>query len=100
MPLHLNKLDLRDYLYNVYGIEALNVRSFIQMQKLRQDRPNAIRTNPRRWFRPKSIKKMTVEMAAPFVWPPEDVESEYVIHLRRCCFVGTRAERGMTMLMR
>lgn len=47
------------------------VRSYVQMQKLRQDKPGARRPSPRRWFRPRSIKKMMVEMEQPFVWPEE-----------------------------
>ncbi|KAM3067257.1 mitochondrial 54S ribosomal protein YmL41 [Clarireedia jacksonii] len=71
VPLNLNKLDLRDYLYNAYGIEVRGVRSYIQQQKLTQGKPNALRQKPRQWFRPRSIKRMTVEMAKPFVWPEE-----------------------------
>jgi large subunit ribosomal protein L23 len=71
VPLNLNKLDLRDYLWNAYGIPVVGVRSYIQQQKIRQDKPGVERIAPRRWFRPRSIKKMTVEMARPFVWPPE-----------------------------
>jgi large subunit ribosomal protein L23 len=41
------------------------------MQKLRQDKPGAKRPSPRKWFRPRSIKKMTIEMERPFVWPAE-----------------------------
>ncbi|CAG8954722.1 hypothetical protein HYFRA_00004645 [Hymenoscyphus fraxineus] len=74
VPLNLNKLDMRDYLYNCYGIAARNVRSYVQMQKVQQDKNNAKRVSPRRWHRPRSIKKMMIEMDAPFVWPktPED----------------------------
>ncbi|TAQ88787.1 hypothetical protein B7494_g2883 [Chlorociboria aeruginascens] len=71
VPLKLNKLDLRDYLYNCYGIQVLGVRSYIQIQKLTQDKPSARRPKPRKWFRPRSIKKMTVEMELPFAWPEE-----------------------------
>ncbi|KAF4634510.1 hypothetical protein G7Y89_g3591 [Cudoniella acicularis] len=71
VPLNLNKLDLRDYLWNAYGIPVRGVRSYIQMQKIRQDKANAKRPSPRRWFRPRSIKKMMVEMEQPFVWPEE-----------------------------
>jgi large subunit ribosomal protein L23 len=71
VPLSLNKLDLRDYLYNVYGVSVRGVRSYIQMQKLRQDKPGERNPRPRKWFRPRSIKKMMVEMDAPFVWPQE-----------------------------
>jgi large subunit ribosomal protein L23 len=69
VPLKLNKLDLRDYLWNCYGVSVLSVRSYIQMQKVRQGKPGDKVVNPRRWFRPRSIKKMTVEMDKPFVWP-------------------------------
>jgi large subunit ribosomal protein L23 len=50
------------------------------MQKVVQDKPKAKRPAPRRWFRPRSIKKMMVEMDQPFVWPkePEDF-NEYVL---------------------
>jgi large subunit ribosomal protein L23 len=64
------------------------VRSYIQQQKLRQDKPSAKRPSPRRWFRPRAIKKMMVEMEQPFVWPaePESFE-EYVEFLVWVCFV-------------
>ncbi|KAH8585548.1 hypothetical protein B0O99DRAFT_646678 [Bisporella sp. PMI_857] len=76
VPLNLNKLDLRDYLWNAYNIRSLSVRSYIQMQKLRQDKPGAKRPSPRKWYRPRSIKKMTVEMDRPFVWPEEPTDYE------------------------
>lgn len=74
VPLNLNKLDLRDYLYNVYSVRCLGVRSYILQQKLRQDKAGAKRPAQRKWHRPRSIKKMIVELESPFVWPsePED----------------------------
>ncbi|KAG5356545.1 54S ribosomal protein L41 [Yarrowia sp. C11] len=66
-PLHMNKMELRDYLYNVYGLRALNVRSVVFPAAF--DRENASR--PR--YRKRMIKKMTIEMEEPFVWP-EDAE--------------------------
>ncbi|ATZ56114.1 Bcmrp20 [Botrytis cinerea B05.10] len=71
VPLNLNKLDLRDYLWNAYGIEVRGVRSYIQAQKLREGKPGAKMPTPRKWFRPRSIKRMMVEMDRPFVWPEE-----------------------------
>jgi len=52
------------------------VRSYIQQQKVRQDKPGAARVRPRQWYRPRSIKKMLVEMESPFVWPekPENFD--------------------------
>jgi large subunit ribosomal protein L23 len=67
VPLNLNKLDLRDYLWNCYGVSALSVRSYVQLQKLKHGK--GPRPSARQWYRPRSIKKMTVEMDKPFVWP-------------------------------
>ncbi|KAJ9627723.1 mitochondrial 54S ribosomal protein YmL41 [Taxawa tesnikishii (nom. ined.)] len=55
---------MRDYLWHAYNVRAVNIRSFVY-----QKRPKA-----NHWYRPKSSKKMTVEMDSPFVWPeePED----------------------------
>ncbi|KFY13193.1 hypothetical protein V492_03417 [Pseudogymnoascus sp. VKM F-4246] len=71
VPLNLNKLDLRDYLFNVYSVRVLGVRSYIQQQKVRQDKPGARRPAQRKWYRPRAIKKMIVEMEQPFAWPEE-----------------------------
>ncbi|EKD17452.1 mitochondrial 54S ribosomal protein uL23m [Drepanopeziza brunnea f. sp. 'multigermtubi'] len=71
VPLNLNKLDIRDYLWNVYGVQVLGVRSYIQQQKVRQDKPGAQRVAQRKWYRPRAIKRMLVEMEKPFVWPAE-----------------------------
>jgi len=55
-------------------VRALRVRAFVEQQKVRQDKPGAKRPRERRWYRPRAIKRMTVEMEKPFVWPeePED----------------------------
>ena len=83
VPLSLNKLDLKDYLYNVYNIPVLSIRSFIHQSRVRQDKPGAKLPRPRRWYRPKAIKKMTVEMGkvegmagGAFVWPKEEEDLE------------------------
>lgn len=80
VPLNLNKLDLRDYLYNCYGVRVLGVRSYIQQQKVRQDRPGEKRPAQRRWFRPRAIKKMMVELEKPFVWPDEPESFEPYVY--------------------
>jgi large subunit ribosomal protein L23 len=86
VPLNTNKLDLRDYLYHCYGVRVLGVRSFVQQQKLRQDKPGAIRPSPRQWYRPRSIKKMLVELERPFAWPeePEDFDRYVVLDFVSC----------------
>ncbi|KAF8252138.1 hypothetical protein K440DRAFT_635102 [Wilcoxina mikolae CBS 423.85] len=68
VPLKVNKFDLRDYLNHVYNVETLNVRSFITQQKIQRHKPGYHST---RYCRPKSIKKMTVELMKPFVYPKE-----------------------------
>ncbi|KAI9675921.1 MAG: hypothetical protein M1829_003159 [Trizodia sp. TS-e1964] len=73
-PLNLNKLDIKDYLYHAYGVRVLAVRSYVQQQRVRADKPNAKRPGQNRWFRPRSIKKMTIEMTQPFVWPDEPTD--------------------------
>lgn len=77
VPLNFNKLDLRDYLYHVYDVKSTNIRTYIQQQKVQQDKPGAKAPRPRRWYRPRAIKKMTVEMDKPFVWPeqPESMDA-------------------------
>ena len=70
VPLKLNKLDMRDYLWNVYGVSCTSVRSYIQMQKLRNDKKGAKRPVWKK-YRPRSIKKMLVELDKPFVFPKE-----------------------------
>jgi hypothetical protein len=49
------------------------------MQKLRQDKPGAKRPKPRQWFRPRSVKKMLIEMERPFVWPEVPDLEKYVV---------------------
>jgi large subunit ribosomal protein L23 len=90
VPLNLHKLDLRDYLWNCYGVSVKSVRSYIMLQKLTHGKPWHLTTSPRQWHRPRSKKKMTVEMDKPFVWPAEPVDLEM---WDKSVFEGTRKER-------
>jgi len=67
----MNKLDLKDYLYNLYNIETLHVRSYIIHGKVRREARSGV------IFRRPQRKKMTIEMKPgdKFVWPdvPEDL---------------------------
>lgn len=65
VPKSFNKLDLRDYLFHVYGLRALNVTTQLQHARYERDTPFAGR------FRGPQIKKMTIDMESPFVWPAE-----------------------------
>lgn len=67
----MNKLDMRDYLYHAYSIRVVSVRSYIDQQRVQQGTTNSIRPTIKRWFRPRAVKKMTVELESPFVWPAE-----------------------------
>ncbi|ORY63180.1 uncharacterized protein BCR38DRAFT_436114 [Pseudomassariella vexata] len=70
VPLRFNKLDIRDYLQNLYNVESVGVRSHILQ---RSPRRNPI---TRRIGRPPPWKFMTVEMKQPFVWPVPLTEEE------------------------
>ncbi|KAL2864674.1 mitochondrial 54S ribosomal protein uL23m [Aspergillus lucknowensis] len=73
VPLNFNKLDLRDYLQRLYGVGVLRIRSYVEQQKVTRMRRDGKGYGPLR--RPRSKKRMTVEMKQPFVWPdvPEDM---------------------------
>lgn len=73
VPLSFNKLDFRDYLWNVYNVEVRSVRSFVNQMRPRQRQYG--NTNGGKWYRPRSQKMMIADLARPFVWPeqPEDL---------------------------
>lgn len=70
VPLRFTKFDLRDYLYNLYNVEATKIRSYVKEKAI------VVRGNSRRAHRPQPDKIMIVELAKPFQWPdlPEDLE--------------------------
>lgn len=73
VPRNFNKMDLRDYLWHVYGLRALNVT--VQLLHARFTRgPNDYAR-----YRGPQFKKMTIDMEDPFVWPelPDEVESQH-----------------------
>ncbi|SCU95189.1 LADA_0G14114g1_1 [Lachancea dasiensis] len=65
VPKSFNKLDLRDYLFHVYGLRAMNITT--QLLHGKYTRVNQVM--PR--YRAPQIKKMTIDMAEPFIWPKE-----------------------------
>ncbi|CAI4038264.1 hypothetical protein SMKI_04G6060 [Saccharomyces mikatae IFO 1815] len=70
VPKSFNKLDLRDYLYHVYGLRAMNITTQLLHGKF--NRMNLQTTR----FREPQIKKMTIEMEEPFIWPEEPLPAE------------------------
>lgn len=68
VPRYFNKLDLRDYLYHVYGLRALNVTTQLLWARWTRQTPRSPR------YRESQIKKMTIDMIDPFVWPVEPSE--------------------------
>lgn len=70
VPLTFNKLDLRDYLYHVYGVEVTSVRSFINQPAPQRKKYTG------QWFRPRAQKMMIAELVKPFVWPEPLPEEE------------------------
>ncbi|KUL90850.1 hypothetical protein ZTR_00901 [Talaromyces verruculosus] len=73
VPLEFNKLDMREYMKRLYNVDIISIRSFVEQQKVtREFRDGRPGHGPLR--RPKSKKRMTIEMKEPFVWPeaPED----------------------------
>ncbi|PHH70351.1 hypothetical protein CDD82_7185 [Ophiocordyceps australis] len=69
VPLRFTKFDLRDYLWNLYNVEVIKVRSFVKGVPLSRKSPKSSAL-----YRPQSQKFMVVSLVKPFQWPkvPED----------------------------
>ncbi|EWC45377.1 hypothetical protein DRE_00776 [Drechslerella stenobrocha 248] len=67
VPLNLNKLDLRNYLQNAYGLKVIGIRSFVRHSPVQVER----KRSGTRYVRKRAEKLMTIEMREPFVWPEE-----------------------------
>ncbi|CDR42981.1 CYFA0S10e04500g1_1 [Cyberlindnera fabianii] len=65
VPKSFNRMDLRDYLYHVYGLRAFNITTQLLHAPYTRD-GNAVAR-----YRTGQIKKMTIDMTEPFVWPEE-----------------------------
>ncbi len=71
VPLAFNKLDLRDYLWHVYKVRVLSVRSMVN-----QPAPTTKGSFRGQIYRPLSEKLMIAELDKPFVWPEPPAEDE------------------------
>ncbi|KAI0460988.1 hypothetical protein LJB42_001317 [Komagataella kurtzmanii] len=72
VPKSFNKLDLRDYLYHIYGLRAFNITTQLLHGKFTRSLPMPFRARRRS----PQIKKMTIDMQDPFVWP--DPQNSYL----------------------
>ena len=63
VPRNFNKMDLRDYLWHVYGLRALNVTVQLLHAKFTKGADDHAR------YRGPQYKKMTIDMEEPFIWP-------------------------------
>ncbi|RPB29389.1 ribosomal protein L25/L23 [Terfezia boudieri ATCC MYA-4762] len=79
VPLNFTKLDLKDYLYHAYGVKVLSVRSYVVQQKVK--RIKNLEEPRREWYRPRAIKKMTIELERPFVYPAEPTDLSPCVYL-------------------
>ena len=72
---------MKDYLRSVYGVDVVHVRSAVFQAKIKRRETRNPYTNGQ-IYRPPSIKKMTVELVEPFVWPePEEETTPYATYL-------------------
>lgn len=75
VPRNFNKMDLRDYLWHVYGLRALNVTVQLLHAKFSRGPDDHAR------YRGPQYKKMTIDMEEPFIWPelPQEIvnKAEY-----------------------
>lgn len=79
VPKSFNKLDLRDYLYNIYGLRALKITTQLYHSKYERSLPMPIR--PR--HRSPQVKKMTITMLEPFIWPLDEKSVEFMEKQKR-----------------
>lgn len=63
VPRNFNRIDLRDYLWHVYGLRALNVTVQLLHSSWRRTSMDLAR------YRSTQFKKMTIDMEEPFIWP-------------------------------
>lgn len=77
VPLNLSKLDLRDYLWHLYGVKTLSIQSQVlpgRLRRLYKVRDLPARRGPMK--RTRARKKMIVRLAKPFRYPRELTKGE------------------------
>lgn len=103
VPLNFNKLDLRDYLQNLYGVGVVSVRSYIEQQPITRITRDG--RNIGQWRRPLAQKRMTVELREPFAYPeqPKDLSPyvfpHYLFYTVALCMVGMITDSHMRLVV-
>ncbi|KAG5518741.1 hypothetical protein PMAC_002710 [Pneumocystis sp. 'macacae'] len=71
VPISVNKFDVRDYLFHLYKIQVIRVRSMVYYRKRIRSK-DYLRTIKRT----SAFKKVIVDMKEPFIYPepPEDLD--------------------------
>ena len=59
---------MRDYLFHAYNVTTKAIRSYVPPVRVER-RLRLSKPGQRRRYRPQGIKKMTVQLEQPFVWP-------------------------------
>ena len=75
VPITFTKLDMRDYLWNLYGVEAVKVRSRVQGTPITRNtnKSNGV-------YRPMFNKYMVVTLREPFRYPSKPRNEEAFAH--------------------
>lgn len=106
VPLNTNKFDVRDYLYNLYGLVTTNVKVMIQQGELQ--RGTTYERSRNKHFkkalpmtRPASSKRVIVTMDTPFKYPDpptseKDLEPWNIKIAQQMRERALRGRRGLT----
>ncbi|ORY81337.1 hypothetical protein BCR37DRAFT_380145 [Protomyces lactucae-debilis] len=81
VPLKVNKFDVRDYLFNLYGLVTTSVKTMIQQSPLQRgtnkQRARGLHfMKPLQMTRPASSKRVIVTMEQPFTYPEAYASAE------------------------
>jgi len=79
VPLSFSKLDIKTYLKSVYNVDVIHVRSAVFQAQMKRERAVSPYAQGKR-YRPRSKKKMTVELVDPFVWPEQVTDFSAYVH--------------------
>lgn len=91
VPRNFNRMDLRDYLWHIYGLRVTNVTVLLTPATFRRGNDDHAR------YRVSQQKKMTVLMEKPFIWPeidPDLIEKAEYEHVNEMEIVKHNSSLG------